>query len=311
MKTGITWPEGKSFAFTIFDDTDFTTVENGAPIYQLLDHLGFRTTKSVWPLKGASTPLAGGATCEDPDYLAWVQMLKREGFEIALHNVAFHTSTRDDVRRGLNQFRNFFDTAPTIQVNHVGCRDSLYWGAARLSGFRRSIYHLLTRFQNRGISAGHLEDSDWFWGDLCKAHIKYVRNFVYSDINTLKMCPYMPYVDRQRPYVNYWFASSEGGDLETFNRMLSEAKQDRLEREGGACIMYTHFGASFYRDGKLNPRFEALMQRLSQKNGWFVPVSTLLDHIMSTRGAHDLTARERSRLEWRWLWHKIKSGGTS
>ncbi len=311
MQTSMTWPDGKRFAFTVFDDTDFTTVANGAPVYQFLDHLGFRTTKSVWPLKGASTPLAGGATCEDAAYLAWVQRLKRRGFEVALHNVTFHTSTRNDIKRGLSQFTTYFDAAPAIQVNHVGCRDNLYWGAARLSGFSKWLYHLLTRFQNRGISAGHLEESNWFWGDLCQANIKYVRNFVYSDINTLKMCPYMPYVDRQRPYVNYWFASSEGGDLDTFNGMLAEVNQDRLEEEGGACIMYAHFGADFYQAGELNPRFKALMKRLSQKNGWFVPVSTLLDYILRTRGVHHLTTRERSQLEWRWLWHKIKSGGTS
>ena len=27
--------------------------------------------------------------------------------------------------------------------------------------------------------------------------------------------------------------------------MLTEAAQDRLEAEGGACIMYTHFGHGF------------------------------------------------------------------
>ena len=30
-------------------------------------------------------------------------------------------------------------------------------------------------------------------------------------------------------------------------------------------------------DGRLDPRFVQLMERLSAKNGWFVPVGTLLD----------------------------------
>ena len=55
----------------------------------------------------------------------------------------------------------------------------------------------------------------------------------------------MPYHDPDRPYVNAWFAASEGADVTAFNRCLSEEHQDRLEAEGGACIMYTHFASGF------------------------------------------------------------------
>jgi hypothetical protein len=120
----------------------------------------------------------------------------------------------------------------------------------------------------------------------------------------------MPYHDPQRPYVNYWFASSEGSDINAFNNMLCEEHQDRLEEEGGVCIMYTHFGAGFYRDGRLDQRFVQLMNRLSNKNGWFVPVATVLDHILNIRGPRQITSAERNRLEWKWLAHKIRSGTT-
>lgn len=33
----IDWPDGKAFAFTIFDDTDFPTLDNVGPVYALLD----------------------------------------------------------------------------------------------------------------------------------------------------------------------------------------------------------------------------------------------------------------------------------
>jgi hypothetical protein len=36
------WPGGKDFAFTIFDDADSQTLENGRPTYGLLAELGFR-----------------------------------------------------------------------------------------------------------------------------------------------------------------------------------------------------------------------------------------------------------------------------
>jgi len=44
----VAWPDGKRFAFTIFDDTDGTTLLNGPPIYDALTRHGLRITKSVW-----------------------------------------------------------------------------------------------------------------------------------------------------------------------------------------------------------------------------------------------------------------------
>ena len=94
----------------------------------------------------------------------------------------------------------------------------------------------------------------------------------------------MPYHDPDRPYVNYWFAVSEGARIKAYNSMLSEENQDRLASEGGACIMYTHLACGFLENGEINKRFRTLMERLSKMNGWFVPVRTLLDHIVSVRG---------------------------
>jgi acetyl-CoA carboxylase carboxyltransferase component len=116
----------------------------------------------------------------------------------------------------------------------------------------------------------------------------------------------MPYFDEERPYVNSWFASSEGATCHAFCQTISERNQDRLEEEGGACIMYTHFGAvDFYEDGLLNAGFKRLMERLRRKDGWFVPVSTLLDHLEKERGRHVISASERNQLERKWLIHKV------
>jgi len=135
---------------------------------------------------------------------------------------------------------------------------------------------------------------------------------VYCNLNTLRACPWIPYHDPDRPFVNAWFASSEGPNLHAFLRMLSEANQDRLEAEGGACIMYTHFASGFHVDGRLDPTFRRLMTRLAAKPGWFVPVATLLDHLrLRSPGSGTITARQRGRLERAWLRHKIALGGTT
>jgi hypothetical protein len=303
----IRWPEGKDFAFTIFDDTDYARMDNVPPVYEFLKDHGFRSTKSVWPLRAAGAPAVEGATCEDPDYLEWVYRLQELGFEITCHGVANRSSVRGEIIRGLDRFKQLFGHDPLALSNHTDCREGMYWGRDRLSGVHRLAYGVATRFRDSD-GRGHVEGDPHFWGDVCRERVKYVRNFVFADINTLRACPIMPYHDPTRPCVNYWFAASEGATVDSFNHCIREGALDRLEAEGGACIMYTHLAFGFYGKGGLNSTFESLMQRLSKKNGWFVPVGTLLDYLLETSGHHDITDRERRGLERRWLSHKLRIG---
>jgi hypothetical protein len=304
------WPDNKKFAFTIFDDTDYSTLDNAPSIYSFLRDCGFCTTKSVWPLAPEREPTIGGETCANPAYLSWVRSLIEDGFEIGFHNATSHTSLRERSAAGLERFKEYFGSYPSSMANHADCQENIYFGSYRLNGVNRVIYNLLTCNDRKNFYRGHIESDELFWGDLCKQNIKYVRNFVFQDINTLKQCPFMPYHDECRLYVNYWFASSEGGSVNSFNKTISEADQDRLDSEGGACIMYTHFGAGFYQNGRLNKRFKYLIERLSKKNGWFVPVTTLLDHLKAQNGEHIITKTERTMLELKWLMHKVKIGRT-
>lgn len=306
--TGPRWPDGKGFAFTIFDDPDGQSLEDGREAYSLLADLGFRTTKAIWPIGGRQPRVDWGDTCANPDYLAWVLELRGKGFEIGYHNATYHTSDRDDTARGLDEFARHFGRFPLAAANHYACKEAIYWGDSRLTGVNRFVYNALTRWKNRGQSFGHVPGHQYFWGDLCRERIRYVRNFVFAEINTLSACPFMPYHDPQRPFVPYWFSAAEGSNVDTFIRRLSEPNQDRLEEEGGACIMYVHFGHGFREHGALNRRFVELMRRLSAKNGWFVPASSLLDYLLSLKGDTQITDAQRAELERRWLWHKVRFG---
>ncbi len=304
----IAWPEGKAFAFTVFDDTDFATMENVGPVYSFLADSGFRTTKSCWVVRGdPGKGFASGETTEDAACLRWLLELQAQGFEIGWHNSTWHGVPRGEVQAALEVFARHFQHYPITAANHSDA-EGIYWGDARLSGFRALLYNLLTGYRNSGKYRGHIEGDEYFWGDVCRKKIKYFRNFVFQDINTLNRCPFMPYHDTDRPYVNYWFASSNGARLPEFNHCIAEQNQDRLEAEGGACIMYTHFANGFTERGRLEPGFERLMRRLAGKNGWFVPVAALLDHLLKTRGQHDITPAQRRRLETRWLLEKLLVG---
>jgi len=321
MLPSIEWPEGKDFAFTIIDDPDRQTLENGKPIYDLLYDLDFRTTKAVWPNAGKKQAgnnnhhndvIGNGSTCNDQDYLAWVQQLQQQGFEVALHGTTFHSATRDEIAQGLKRFNEFFGTGPNIQINHASNKDNLYWMDARFDGIYRFIYNLMHRFKHRDYAQGHIPQSPHFWGDLCQAQIKYARGFTFNDINTLRCCHFMPYHDLSRPYVNYWFASSNAANAGAYTNLLSEKNQDKLESESGACIIFTHLGQGFYNDNQINAKFASLMKRLSKKNGWFVPATTLLDFLQAKMGQITLTPKQRNGLQRKWLiekaFSKIRAG---
>jgi hypothetical protein len=308
MLAPIRWPEGKAFAFTIFDDPDGQTLAVGREVYALLDDLGFRTTKGVWPIWGNQRRTDNGLSCDEPDYRDWCLELQARGFEMGYHNATQYTSERAETIRGLDRFRELFGHDPATMSNHYNCKEGIYWAEHRVSGLNRLLYTAFTRGRNRDTSFGHVRGHPYFWGDLCKERVTNVRNFVYARINTLAACPYMPYHDPDRPLVNSWYASSEGANVRSLVSMIAEANQDRLAEEGGACVMYTHFGHGYVKGGKLDPDFRRLMTRLAGMNGWYVPVSTLLDQIRAQRGEHVITAGQRRELERRWLWDKTRHG---
>lgn len=305
------WPEQKKFAFTVVDDTDKATVENVKPVYDLLAESGIKTTKTVWPIAPVPEGRYGGLTCEDAEYLKWLYTLKDKGFEIAFHGATDYTSPREDTGRAIEIFHKLFGNEQFLYCTHADQKEGIYWGNYRISGIRRMIYHLATRFQRFNCSRGHLEGDPLFWGDLCQKHVNYVRNFTYREINTLKICWEMPYHDPSRPYVNYWFASSDGADVNSFCELISEENQDLLEQERGACIVYTHFAKDFSIDGELNPEFARLIRALSRRDGWFVPASIMLDYLRSQAGWRtDIAPKRLRQLEWKWVFGKLASGTT-
>lgn len=303
----VQWPEGKSFAFTVFDDPDAQSYEDGCVVYGFLADRGFRTTRGVWPAPAVRTPNSGGETCDHARYRRHTRDLQAIGFEIGYHNATKHSSTREETIRGLDAFRAYFGQDPSAMANHYN-EEAIYWGDARLSPPLRSVYRLATLWRTSGVHFGEIEGHAAFWGDVCRERIQYCRNFVFGDVDTLAACPWMPYYDPLRPFVRGWYASSEASHVNRMKELLSEANQDRLEASGGACIVYTHFGHGYVEGGTLHPRVAALLTRLSRKNGWFVPVSTLLNHLQQHQGERTISERQRHTLERRWLSQKLLRG---
>ena len=303
----ISWPGGHKFAFTAVDDTDWSTVPNTRPVYDLLASLGMRTTKSVWIFDGRDSAGYQGQTCEDTDYLRWIECLLQCGFEISLHNAAPVTSRRDRIHAALNRFSELFGRRMLMHCNHRACADNLYWGDHRLSGVRRYLYNRLTRGRRSARFRGHLPGDPHFWGDLCQNRVSYIRNFVFDEINTLTACPEMPYFDPAKPFVNSWFASSEGGSLHRFLRTYSYENIERLVSENGLSIACVHFGSNFVHEGQVHPEFRRRLEFLARHDGWFATASTILDFLRRGRPREHLAipAQRLARIEARWLAGKV------
>jgi hypothetical protein len=297
------FPNNKRFAFTILDDTDLSTVENVRPVYRLLTELGMWTTKSVWPLASVPNGRQKGCSLQEADYLEFILDLASQGFEISLHNVRNYDSMREMVKQGLEEFRRLTGHYPRVQTNHSTNRDNIYWGAARFNRLRL-LYRAGTALKDGHNFEGHDPETPFFWGDLCHEKVDYVRNFVFREINLDRINPTMPYHDPARPFVNHWFSSCRGGNANSFCETICEANQERLEAEGGVCIMYVHFACGFVTRGIVDTRMEQLLRRLANRDGWFVPVSTLLDFLREEKQTSIIPAAELISMERRWALDK-------
>ncbi|MBN1213323.1 MAG: hypothetical protein JXA92_12180 [candidate division Zixibacteria bacterium] len=307
----ITFPDGKKFAFTIVDDTDNAILENIKPVYEFLDELGLRTTKTVWVLPSNDTSQWAnrGACLCDSAYTAYILDLQSRGFEIALHGARGGDSKRGEIIPAFEKYKETFGAYPNIHINHAVNTDNLYWGEDKFSFYP---FKLLYRwmFSNKKYY-GHVPGSEYFWGDLVRDYVTYVVNFSFYDINLLKINPSFPYFNPDKPYVNYWFHSSEGADVYRMNELLTKENVDRLEEEGGVCLVYTHLARDFYKDDSLNATFRKHMKYLASKEGWFVPASEILDYLRLHReGERTLSFREKTRLEIIWLYEKLIHGSS-
>ena len=299
----LSFPDGRRFAFTVIDDTDVGTLANLRPLYALLGDLGIRTTKTVWPFRcpeATHSDFVDSDTLEDPAYRGWLLELQRRGFEITWHGATMESSTRERTAAALECFHETFGSYPRVHANHGANRENLYWGVDRFDvKFLRTLVGRLAS-GGPGFYQGHVENSRYWWGDLCARHIDYVRNLTCNSIDTLAFNPSMPYRDPARPLGSWWFSASDAEDVTAFNQLLSDRNIERLDRDGSVCIVATHFGKGFVTDGRVHPETEARLRALAERPGWFVPVGPLLDWLRAQQRGRELPRREWRRMQWRW-----------
>lgn len=277
----IKWPNNCDFAFTVVDDTDGATVANVKPVYDYLYEKGIITTKTCWVYPPRDNVYTGECL-EDENYKAFLLELKEKGFEIGFHNAGSGGFKREETISAFEKFREIFGEYPHLHINHSNNVENIYWGSNRFSGIIKWIYKIK---RSSVLSLGHEENSEYFWGDICKENVKYIRNRTFSGINTLKEDKRVVYKEKgKEKFSNYWFSSSDGMRLKPFLELLSKKNVDRLQKEKGLCIVYTHFAYDFVdENGNLSEDFKKTIDYIASKNGWFVPAGEILDYVLSDK----------------------------
>lgn len=298
----LTFPNGKSFAFSIFDDTDVATLGSIKPIYDLLSHLGIQTTKTVWSLNYTeASDYRGSDSLQNEDYAEYMRELQRRGFEIGFHGARMESTERPGIEQSLDVFLKTIGHPPQIYAAHSMNRDNIFWGPDRFTCTLWRRLYMLISGESADHFQGHKQGSPFFWGDLAKQHIKYARSFTFTNINLASLHQPLVYRSKVFPWINNWFLTSDADNVEEFNQLLSHENQERLEREGGICIISTHLGKGFVSQKGVHPKTELILRELSERNGWFVPVSELLDFYTSLNDNHELNNVQLFALETKWF----------
>ncbi len=298
------FPNGKKFIFTIIDDTDDAYYYGIKQIYNILLYNGLKTTKTVWIYPPRDEPISKGDSLQNDEYLQFIKNIADKGFEIALHNVGSGDYHRQEIISGIEEFRSKLGYYPKIQINHSYNKDNIYSGSKRFTFPLNLFVRILYSHYNK--SYGDDPSSVFFWGDIHKKLIKYARNYEIDNINTLKFMPNMPYKEKRfDKYSNYWFASTFAPNQWVFNHIVNKKSIDRLEHEGGVCILYTHLGY-YTQFGKVDRGFKEAIEYIGKKqSGWFIPVSNVLDFLLAN---YEYDSYYLPPLKKKWIeFHSLKT----
>ncbi len=295
------FPNGAEFAFTILDDTDDTTLVNGPPVYELLRANGLRTTKTVWTVDVPPERRGifhAGETLATPGYREWVGQLQRAGFEIAFHNAAMSSSTRDTTIRALDELRELLGDQVRLHCNHGQNRENLFWGAAR---YQSLPFNLLARLRGgewrRSAYEGELVGSPYYWADVANETFAYIRSMAFQILDCSEIQPERPFRDLAKLSKPVFFNTADAPDCTAFNRLVNKQSINELHRNGGWSIVSTHIGKGFCTHGQVDAQFAETIRYLAQLPGWFVPASELLDFLVDRDGCAPLSFAERLRME--------------
>lgn len=293
------WPPHPYRAgFTVTDDTDASELAPVRAVYDTLAAHGVRVTRTVWafpPEEPCGIPpmpaqMQRGVTLADADYLRYCESLAERGFEIALHGATAGNNRRALIERAFARLDRHFPRGATY-ICHGKNADNPYWQEKAVP---RGPLRAASRWFGRSFAcSGEDPASPYFWGDLCKERVRYIRLFRTREPNVLAVNPSMPYFEREKPYVRGWFSACK----RSFSRVTEHDILTSLERDWGMCVLYQYlFRWADPGSGAARPAFVAGVRRLAEHpRVWCDTATHLLDRLRLIQGV--FVAARGSELE--------------
>ena len=273
--------------FTITDDTDASELPAVRAVYDVLAAHRVRVTRTVWafrPEEPCGIPpmpaqMQRGITLEDPDYLRYCERLGAEGFEICLHGATAGNNRRALIERAFAQLDRHFPRAWTY-ICHAKNADNPYWQEQAVP--RGPLRWAVSGFVHAYRCSGEDPASPYFWGDLCRERVRYIRLYRTRQPNVLAVNPSLPYFEPEKPFVRGWFTACK----RSFTHVTRHEVLGALERDWGLCVLYQYlFRWADPLVGGARPGFVDGVERLVEHPRiWCDTTSRLLDRLRLVQG---------------------------
>jgi len=277
------FPAPYEAAIAVSDDPDNSTLASFTAMYDFLAGIGFPTTRAMWTFEReeftGTPPLPiefSAPLLKDPDCLDYCRRLRTAGFEICLHGASSGNNTRERTVAALDALESSLGASPVF-VFHSKNAENLYWDASVASSkIGRALLGLYTR--NRCF--GEVSGSRYFWGDVCRERVRFIRMFRTRRLDTLAENPSMPYHDFRKPFVNFWFSATKGH----IPRLFAGENIERLRRRNGASVLYQYLDRYVDAEGRIPADVREALERVASDGRiWKAPVSALLERLRRTR----------------------------
>ncbi|MBN1602167.1 MAG: hypothetical protein JW915_11190 [Chitinispirillaceae bacterium] len=247
------WPPAPySAGIAITDDPDNGTFANFKTIYDLLSDLKLPTTRAMWiydamePTGTPSLPIKFfSSLLTEKRCLDYCKKLHSEGFEFCLHGASSGNNKREYTIAALDYLEREIGASETF-ICHSKNAENIYWEDKCIP---LSILKPLVRMYSKNSCYGEIEHSPYFWGDVCRNRIEYIRLFRTRMVNTLAFNPNMPYHIFEMPYVNFWFSATKG----YLPNLINPEQLDALCLSNGAGIFYQYLHKYIDDKGTIKP----------------------------------------------------------
>jgi hypothetical protein len=276
----VVWlPDFYDAGIAITDDPDNGTFEQFKTMYDVLISLNLPTTRAMWffePIEFSGTPQLPiqfySPLLSDHECCDYCKKLHEAGFEICLHGASSGNNDRTQMLAAIKFIEKEIGKL-SVHICHSKNAENLYWDSKCTHS---PIVSFLLRFYTKNTCFGEVVGSRYFWGDICKEKIKYIRFYRTRQVNTLAFNPSMPYHESYKPYVNYWFSATKG----YLPKLYTQKNLDKLCRENGAGIAYQYMHKYVNSEGSIDAGVLETLERIANdKRIFFRPVSVLLDRL--------------------------------